>query len=354
MYDAIYPYIKGGAEKRYHEIAKRLSKKHEIHFFGMKFWSGEKIIQQEGIYYHGVCQPQALYTGKNGQRSIKQALVFSAKLYRHLKKEKFDLIECCNFPYFPIFSCKLISIIKKTPLNVTWHEVWDKYWFEYLGWKGIFGYLIERITSRLSKNNIVVSQDTQNKLAKISPHPSKLIPNGLELNEIKKVKPSQEKFDVLFAGRLIKEKNVDLIIDAIGTKYQVGIIGEGPELKRLKEKAPKNIKFLGFLKNIDEVYGLMKSAKVFAFPSLREGFGISVIEANACGCPVVVVQAPNNAAVNLIILGINGLISTNNPVKYLESIDQAMNMHNKKLFLDSVKKYTWENISKKISRLYSK
>lgn len=41
VYDVIYPYVKGGVEKRNWEIAKRLAKRHEVHIFGMKFWKRE-------------------------------------------------------------------------------------------------------------------------------------------------------------------------------------------------------------------------------------------------------------------------------------------------------------------------
>ena len=42
VYDAIYPYVKGGVEKRVWELAVRLSRRgHEVHLFGMKFWDGE-------------------------------------------------------------------------------------------------------------------------------------------------------------------------------------------------------------------------------------------------------------------------------------------------------------------------
>ena len=46
--------------------------------------------------------------------------------------------------------------------------------------------------------------------------------------------------------------------------------------------------------------GYMKSSKVFVLPSTREGFGMVVIEANACGIPVVTVNHPMNAAVDLV------------------------------------------------------
>ena len=38
IYDAVYPWIKGGAEKRIYEIGRRLAKKHEVHWYGIGWW----------------------------------------------------------------------------------------------------------------------------------------------------------------------------------------------------------------------------------------------------------------------------------------------------------------------------
>ena len=59
VYDAIYPYVKGGVEKRIWELAVRLSSRgHDVHLFGMKFWEGGDILVHEGISLHGVCPAQ--------------------------------------------------------------------------------------------------------------------------------------------------------------------------------------------------------------------------------------------------------------------------------------------------------
>ena len=50
IYDAIFPYIKGGGEKRSYEICKRLAKKgHQVHLYGIKLWEGDKVIKKQGI-----------------------------------------------------------------------------------------------------------------------------------------------------------------------------------------------------------------------------------------------------------------------------------------------------------------
>lgn len=52
-----------------------------------------------------------------------------------------------------------------------------------------------------------------------------------------------------------------------------------------------------------DVYAVLKASKVFALPSQREGFGISVVEAKACGISAVVATAPYSTAVDLVCDG---------------------------------------------------
>jgi glycosyltransferase involved in cell wall biosynthesis len=78
------------------------------------------------------------------------------------------------------------------------------------------------------------------------------------------------------------------------------IIGGGPERERLTGLAEKlglldNVKFFGFME-YDELIARIKSSGVLALPSSREGFGMAVLEAFACGVPVVTVKGERNAA----------------------------------------------------------
>ena len=55
IYDAVY-LAKGGAEKRIYEISRRLADKHEVHWFGIRWWEGRETIEHDGIILHGVCE----------------------------------------------------------------------------------------------------------------------------------------------------------------------------------------------------------------------------------------------------------------------------------------------------------
>ena len=101
IYDAVYPWIKGGAEKRIYEIGRRLADKHEVHWYGIRWWDGGETIEHDGIILHGVCEAVPLYV--NGRRSIGEAIYFAGKLLPKLIKENFDVVDCQEFPYFPCF-----------------------------------------------------------------------------------------------------------------------------------------------------------------------------------------------------------------------------------------------------------
>lgn len=89
------------------------------------------------------------------------------------------------------------------------------------------------------------------------------------------------------ASRLVKYKNVDLIVKAF-TKLRnkkLIVIGEGEEMKRLKKIATKNVEFLGFVADKELEYYL-SHAKAFIYAA-EEDFGLLPVEAQACGTPVI-------------------------------------------------------------------
>lgn len=346
VYDAIYPYVKGGGEKRIYELSKILSKKHEIHLFGMKYWNGNNVIKRDNVYLHGVFNSISLYN-KKGNRSLLQPFRFSFYLFKELMKYDFDLVDCQNFPYIPCFICKLYSKIKNKPFIITWLEVWNDNWNKY----GLFGYIgkfIERISFRLTKNNIVLS-DNMTKIIK----ESIVIPAGVDLKKINKIKKRKDKFDILFVGRLIKEKNVDFIIRSVDRNIKVGIIGDGPERENLinlvKKLNLRNIKFFGFLDEDEEVYSYMKSSKILVLPSIREGFGIVILEALACGCKVIATNHKNNNAKYLAdknFISETNIKSLRNKIKY-----GLKNKYNNNINLED---FDINKISKELENYYQR
>ena len=60
-----------------------------MHIFGMKYWNGDDVTMLDGVYLHGVCEPQKLFVG--GRRSIKAAIYFSYKVLFPMMREDFDV-----------------------------------------------------------------------------------------------------------------------------------------------------------------------------------------------------------------------------------------------------------------------
>lgn len=369
VYDAVYPWIKGGAEKRIYEIGKRLAEKgHNVHVFGIKWWDGTDVIMYEGMVLHGVCLPMELYV--NGRRSIAEAIIFSIKVFPHLIRDKFDIMDVSAFPYFSCFSAKLVSVIRRTPMVITWHEVWGDYWYEYLGKQGFFGTIVEVMVSKLSSRCIVVSEITKNNLESLgsSCKNVQIVQNGIDLKKIDGITPSIHKCDIIFIGRLIREKKIDLLIEAMIhvkkslPEVECHIIGGGPEKERLYDLVIRhglqdNIKFLGFLDH-DEVISNIKSSKVLALPSIREGFGMVVIEAFGCGIPVVIVRHQGNAACELVDEG-TGIIADQDPKELAKAFLKLIldNGQRTRMAFNSKQKaqgYDWDNIVELITNFYGR
>lgn len=310
VYDAVYPEIPGGVQLRIWEVGRRLAVSgHEVHIFSMHCWEGPRTIVREGVTLHGICPQLALY--HRGRRSIAEAIFFGIATAAPLTFGSFDLIDCQHFPYFPVFSAKIGAAVRKTPLVITWHEVWGKYWDVYLGRLGSFGKAVERMVAGVSPHNLAVSALTARGLSALSGKETTIIPNGIDRDRILALPVAEGGVDVIYAGRLIREKHVDLLIEAIALcaierpDIRCVIIGDGPERNRLQQLARLSrvehlISFTGTIPSHDEVISRMKAARVFAFPSSREGFGIAALEALACGLVLVTADYPQNAAKELV------------------------------------------------------
>ncbi len=108
----------------------------------------------------------------------------------------------------------------------------------------------------------------------------------------------------LALGRLIPYKRFDLVVDAFNDlDLPLHIIGDGPELKRLKRQAGKNIQFLGHVSH-DELLDELRHSKALIFPQL-EDFGIVPLEAMATGTPVLAYG--HGGALETVSEGVSGL-----------------------------------------------
>lgn len=131
--------------------------------------------------------------------------------------------------------------------------------------------------------------------------------------------PSEEFASPVFVyfGRVAKEKNIEefLKLDLSGTKL---VIGDGPERKRLEKLYGKKNIFVGY-KRGQELVDWLSRCDVSVFPSLTETFGLSVVEALACGVPVAAhdVMGPKDIITN----GVDGFLDTDLKKAALRCLD---------------------------------
>ena len=107
----------------------------------MGWWwpeDGQKDIIMDGIKLHGVCPPVELYN--DDRKSIKEASLLCIEALPEIRGENFDIIDCQGFPYFPASFRKFIHYLGNHVLVITLHEVWNTYWYEYLGFTGNIRY----------------------------------------------------------------------------------------------------------------------------------------------------------------------------------------------------------------------
>jgi glycosyltransferase involved in cell wall biosynthesis len=364
VYDAVYPYVFGGVERRVWEISRRLVERgHEVHIYGMHFWEGERTIIKDGVILHGICRSFSFY--RKGKRRILPAILFGITVFFALVRERFDMVDCQQFPYTSAFAAAMSSRISGSPLTITWHEVWGDYWYEYLGRLGLVGKALERITARFRAYTIAVSETTRAGLTSlISDRDITIIPNGINLAEIDAILPAETKSDILFVGRLIREKHVNVLVDAVGLirktnpALQCLVIGDGPERMNLEEKVNSlnltdNITFTGFFKHSEDIIAHMKSSRVFVLPSTREGFGISTLEALAVGLPIVTVNHPKNASRVFARDGC-GLLSSLDVDELTEKIQAILSAGEDQRSQCRMRsrKYDWDEITNMIENYY--
>lgn len=156
------------------------------------------------------------------------------------------------------------------------------------------------------------------------PYPVVVIPNGVDSGlfhpvETEGAKDPEARFKILFVGRLRKQKNLALLLDQLSrlrcdgeTSFILDVVGDGPLGATMRERAERlglgeSVAWHGWVSK-PEVVALYQSADCFVNPSLYEGSPNTVLEAMACGLPVVASRVAGNDA--LVIDRQTGLLFT--------------------------------------------
>ncbi|MFZ0835134.1 MAG: glycosyltransferase family 4 protein [Mycobacterium sp.] len=355
--DVVAPWHSGGKETRTWHYSQELARSgFQVHIYTMKWWAGGLRAQQGLVHLHAICRQWPLYAGQ--RRSILQAVAFSFACMR-LIGARFDIVEVDQIPILPLLVVKAVCLIRRKPVVATWHEVWGRgYWRSYLGPLGEVAALVEKLVLRLPDRVIAVSEGTAERIvnATKATMPVFVGRNGIDADEIADAPVESSGTDLLFVGRLLAHKGVDVLVDAVGdltkrgTVLSLTIVGKGPEEGTLRELAAargltSQITFTGELATHAEVVGRMKSAGLLVFPTRREGFGLAAVEAMACGTPVITTDHPDNFARLLITPGRNGYLCRPDGADLADSILRALaERHVLSVGArETATRYTWRN-----------
>ena len=366
--DAIYPYNKGGKEKRLYEVSTRLSKLgHEVHIYTMHWWkTSEKERTENGVHLHAISKRHNMYKGD--RRSIKEGVLFSLSCLKLLRVQ-FDVIDVDHMPFFPILTTWAVCVLtgRRQKFFGTWHEALSiQDWTSYMGKSGYVGALIERISTKLPYRITAASAQTTRQLAAYHGRTKgvELVVNGIDTDLLSRVEPANVDCDVLYIGRLVKDKNIDKLIRAMAVvvktnpKVRCVIVGHGIEKEKLRKLVTKlslgkQVSIQDPLAEASDVYAYMKRAKVFVLPSVREGFSIVALEAIGCGTPVVTVDAPANAAKDLVEDGVTGSVVKLSVQSLAEAIEFWMETESKEAIEKYAAEYGWDTVAVKQAEVYA-
>lgn len=172
----------------------------------------------------------------------------------------------------------------------------------------------------------------------------------------------QEDIFAITVGNLIKRKNQVVLIEAMkkinNPHLHLFICGDGQCLNELKEKAnelgiPKQVHFLGFRKDVEKLCG---TADLFLFASRQEGLPVAVMEAMACGLPIVASKIRGNT--DLIDNGKGGyLIQPTDTEGFAMAIVSVINNSEKAKLMEDynlkkIKEYSTEKVMEQMEELY--
>lgn len=361
-----YPPVIGGLEQWAENIAKRQPENTEIYVVTGRV-KGEKNFEKNSNI---TVLRASLFELKDLSHSS-WAYIFTATPYIFWRSflliltKKVSLIHCHGF-----ISAIIGYILRATtgrPFIGTEQS---------LGWGEGKSRWLRRIVYKKAKLCIAASRMVQDEFRKLRVKNIEIIPNGVDLEKFT-IKdrcvtcgtsdvPHKE-FVILSVGRLEKVKGHTYLIEAFAqikkqiTEATLILVGDGSKRGNLERQVKElgindSVQFFGEVPH-DELPHYYHKADVFVMPSLSEGFGITVIEAMACGVPVVGSRV--GGLLDIIRDEETGLlIETANIIELVQAIitlkdDAGFQLRIISESLKNVQDYSWDVVSARISNLYN-
>lgn len=341
-----YPVI-GGIETWTQNIAEGLSEKAEVFVVTGKVKNQKKEEETNGVK---VWRTSLFVLSNLSASPVFYSLsllpfVFLKSLTL-IKKEKIDILHCQGF--LSSLMGFLLFKLTKVPYIVTVQRLERR------------GNPVKEMVYRRALCCIGASRAIKGYFEALGAKNIEVVPNGIDLERFKNLEAKQHQgFIVITVARLEKVKGIEYLIRAV-KDFQLLIIGDGSERKNLENLAKSlnlgsNVRFLGSIPN-NNIPKYLADADCFCLPSLKEGFGIVILEAMAAGLPVVATKI--GGILDLIEDNKTGLLVE---PKNSEEISQAVFkiysqpdfaqklVQNAKINLE---RYNWQNIVQRVYEIY--
>lgn len=286
-----------------------------VHYWLVSMRGGEKALEQiceiypEADIFTLVCKPEKLSDAILKHRivtSFIQRLPFGVSKYQHYLPLMLFAIEAFDLTGYDLVITSDTNVTKGVVLppgvlhvnycHTPMRYAWDMY-HDYLNNSGlgrvkkmimsvVMSYL--RVWDVAASNRvdyfIANSGNVRRRIAKHYRRDAEVVFPPVSVHDFDLGRGEGEFY--LMAGQIIPYKRVDLAVDAFNRSgRELVIIGEGSDLAKLKAKAKKNVRFLGH-QSFASLRDHFARCKAFIFPG-EEDFGITLLEAQACGRPVI-------------------------------------------------------------------
>ena len=321
VFDCLYPHTVGGGERWYRALAEGLAARgHTVTYLTRLQWDPQAGAGVPGVNVVAVTPEMELYV--HGRRSITVQVRFGLGVLRHLLRRggDYDVVQTPGL-HFSLLAVLAARLVRRFKVVVDWFEVWTReYWLEYLGGvAGRLGWLGQRFAARSRHEALCFSRLHARRLEELGHRGRITLVEGLSVLPPEDPAPVDAEPLVVFAGRQIPEKQAPAVVPAVALArtripgLRAEIFGDGPDrdtvLRLIEEHGlDGSVSAPGFAP-AEEVRETLRRALCHLFPSRREGYGLVVVEAAALGTPTVVVRGPDNAALELVEDGKNGVVA---------------------------------------------